>query len=85
MERKDSLVFYLSQYEAIKSLNNEQLGRLFRAIFEKQLQNNSKTTEKEVVLEDDIIIAFNFINNHDRKEKSCNQGRPSRQSECCWE
>lgn len=63
MERKDSLVFYLSQYEAIKSLNNEQLGRLFRAIFEKQLQNNSKTTEKEVVLEDDIIIAFNFINN----------------------
>lgn len=63
MERKDSLVFYLSQYEAIKSLNNEQLGRLFRAIFEKQLQNNSKTTENEVVLEDDIIIAFNFINN----------------------
>ena len=60
---KDSLIFYLSQYEAIKTLNNEQLGRLFRALFEKQLQNNSKTTEKEVVLEDDIKIAFNFINN----------------------
>lgn len=60
---KESVIFYLSQYEAIKTLNNEQLGRLFRALFEKQLQNNSKTTEKEVVLEDDIKIAFNFINN----------------------
>ena len=54
---KDSLIFYLSQYEAIKTLSNEQLGRLFRALFEKQLQNNSKTTEKEVVLEEDIKIA----------------------------
>ena len=54
--KKDSFVFYISQYEAIKELENEQLGRLFRAIFEKQL-------EKEVVLENDIKIAFNFINN----------------------
>ena len=53
---KDSFVFYLSQYQAIETLSNEQLGRLFRAIFEKQLG-------KEVVLEDDIKIAFNFINN----------------------
>lgn len=53
---KDGLIFYISQYEAIKSLTNEQLGRLYRAIFEKQLGN-------EVVLEDDIKIAFNFINN----------------------
>ncbi len=71
MEKKESFIFYLSQYEAIKTLNNEQLGRLFRAIFEKQLQNNSKITEKEVVLKDDIIIAFNFINNQllvDRKK-----------------
>ena len=53
---RESFVFYLSQYDAIKELNNEQLGRLFRAIFEKQLGN-------EVVLEEDIKIAFNFINN----------------------
>lgn len=53
---KDGLIFYISQYEAIKSLTDEQLGRLYRAIFEKQLGN-------EVVLEDDIKIAFNFINN----------------------
>lgn len=53
---KDSFVFYLSHYEAVRDLTDEQLGRLFRAIFEKQLGN-------EVVLENDIKIAFNFINN----------------------
>lgn len=55
--KKNGLIFYISHYEAIKdSLNNEQLGRLFRLIFEKQLGN-------EVVLDKDIEIAFNFINN----------------------
>lgn len=60
---KDSFILYTSQYMAIKDLSNEQLGRLFRALFENQLKNNSKTTETNVVLEDDIKIAFNFINN----------------------
>ena len=55
--KKNGLIFYISHYEAIKdSLNDEQLGRLFRLIFEKQLGN-------EVVLDKDIEIAFNFINN----------------------
>ena len=53
---KDSFIFYLSQYDAIKELSDEQLGMLFRAIFEKQLGN-------EVVLDNSIKIAFNFINN----------------------
>lgn len=53
---KDSFVLYTSQYVAIKELEDEQLGRLFRALFEKQLGN-------EVVLTNDIKIAFNFINN----------------------
>jgi len=54
--KKDSFVLYISQYIAIKDLTDEQLGKLFRAIFEKQLGN-------EVVLDNDIKIAFNFINN----------------------
>ena len=55
--KKNGLIFYISHYEAIKdSLSDEQLGRLFRLIFEKQLGN-------EVVLDKDIEIAFNFINN----------------------
>ena len=53
---KDSFVLYRSQYVAIRDLEDEQLGRLFRALFEKQLGN-------EVVLTNDIKIAFNFINN----------------------
>lgn len=56
-KKKNGLIFYISHYEAIKnSLTDEQLGRLFRLIFEKQLGN-------EVVLDKDIEIAFNFINN----------------------
>ena len=54
--KKDGLVFYISHYQAVCDLTNEQLGRLFRALFEKQIGN-------EVVLENDIKIAFNFINN----------------------
>lgn len=56
MKEKDSIIFYFSHYNIIKKLNDEQLGRLFRALFEKQLGN-------EVVLENDIEMAFDFINN----------------------
>ena len=56
MKEKDTIIFYFSHYNIIKKLSNEQLGRLFRAIFEKQLGN-------EVVLENDIEMAFDFINN----------------------
>ena len=56
VKEKDSIIFYFSHYNIIKKLNNEQLGRLFRALFEKQLGN-------EVVLENDIEMAFDFINN----------------------
>lgn len=70
---KDSLIFYISQFKAIETFSNEQLGRLFRAIFEKQLG-------KEVVLDDDIKIAFNFINNQmvideDKYKKKCETNR----------
>lgn len=55
--KKDSIIFYLSHYKIVKkTLNNEQLGRLYSALFEKQLGN-------EVVLEEDITMAFDFINN----------------------
>lgn len=54
--KKDGVVLYISHYQAIKTLSDEQLGKLYRAIFEKQLGN-------EVVLSADIQIAFNFINN----------------------
>lgn len=71
---KDSLVFYLSQYEAVKELNNEQLGALYRAIFETALGN-------EPDISSDIKIAYNFIQNqvkvdaakYDEKVRKCSE------------
>lgn len=54
--KKDGLIFYLSHYEIIKQLSDEQLGQLFRALFEKQLGN-------EVVLDNETKMAFKFMNN----------------------
>lgn len=53
---KDSFILYNSFYEPIKSLSNEQLGRLFRSIF-------NYTINGEITQEGDIKIAFLFIKN----------------------
>lgn len=53
---KDSFILYNSFYEPIKTLKNEQLGKLFRAIF-------NYTINGEITQEDDILIAFMFIKN----------------------
>lgn len=53
---KDSFILYNSFYEPIKTLKNEQLGKLFRAIF-------NYTINDEITQEDDILIAFMFIKN----------------------
>lgn len=71
---RDSLVFYISQYEAVKELNNEQLGTLYRAIFETALGN-------EPEIPHDIKIAYNFIQNqvkvdaakYDEKIRKCSE------------
>ena len=61
--KKESFIFYISQYEAIKELKDEQLGRVFRAIFEEQLEITEKQPQNRVVLTGAEKIAFNFINN----------------------
>lgn len=61
--KKETFVFYLSQYEAIKDLNDDQIGRIFRAIFEEQLKTTSKQPQNNVVLTGAEKIAFNFIYN----------------------
>ena len=53
---KDSFILYNSFYEPIKSLSDEQLGRLFRAIF-------NYTIKGEITQEESIKIAFMFIKN----------------------
>lgn len=53
---KDSIIFYLSHYEVVKQMDNEQLGKLYRALFELALGNDPK-------IDDDIKIPFGFIKN----------------------
>lgn len=53
---KDSIIFYLSHYEVVKQMDNEQLGKLYRALFELALGNEPK-------IDDDIKIPFGFIKN----------------------
>jgi hypothetical protein len=53
---KDSFVLYNSFYDPIKSLKNEQLGKLFRSIF-------NYTINGEITQDSEILIAFMFIKN----------------------
>lgn len=53
---KDSFILYNSFYEPIKALKNEQLGKLFRAIF-------NYTINGEITQDNEIIVAFMFIKN----------------------
>lgn len=53
---KESFILYNSFYEPIKTLKNEQLGKLFRAIF-------NYTINGEMTKDNDILVAFMFIKN----------------------
>ena len=53
---RDSIIFYLSHYEVVKQMDNEQLGKLYRALFELALGN-------EPEIDEDIKIPFGFIKN----------------------
>lgn len=59
MNNKQSFVLYTSFYEPIKSLPNEELGLLFRAIFEFK-ENGVCNTD---LLTPSSLMAFNFIKN----------------------
>lgn len=53
---KDSFILYTSFYEPLKYLSDEQMGKLFRAIFEYEINGNEN-------VDNDIRIAFEFIKN----------------------
>lgn len=55
MER-ESFILYTSFYEPLKYLNDAQMGKLFKAIFEYQINGNTN-------VENEIRIAFEFIKN----------------------
>ena len=53
---KDSFILYNSFYDPLKLLTDEQLGRLFRAIFEFNINGSEEVSN-------DIKMAFAFIKN----------------------
>ena len=53
---KNSFIIYNSFYEPLKNLSNEQLGKLFRAIFD-------YTIDGKVTEDNEILVAFMFIKN----------------------
>ena len=76
MER-ESFILYTSFYEPLKYLNDAQMGKLFKAIFEYQINGNTN-------VENEIRIAFEFIKNQldidaekwkDEKQKRSEAGK----------
>ena len=70
---KESFILYTSFYEPLKNLSNEQLGKLFKAIFEYEL-NGTENVDK------DIQIAFGFIKNQlvldgEKYDKKCKKNK----------
>jgi hypothetical protein len=71
---RESFLIYKSFYEPIKDLSNDDLGQLFRAIFEYQL------LDKEPANTNRIFMAFQFFKNqfrldNDKYEKVVNKNR----------
>lgn len=53
---KESFLIYKSFYEPIKALSDEQIGRLFRSLFDYQISNTD-------CRDPDILMAFLFFKN----------------------
>ena len=59
---KDGFVLYKSHFAPISTLSDEQLGRLFRAVYRWQIEGEAET-------EPDIAMAFGFLVNQFRIDK----------------
>lgn len=71
--KRDAFILYKSHYEPISVLTDEQLGRLFRAIFQWQINGQADPGP-------DIAMAFGFIINqcridNDKYQDRCNKNR----------
>ena len=73
MKEKEGFLLYTSFYEPLKILSDEQLGKLFRAIFEYKINGIED-------VDNDIQIAFAFIKNQlrlddEKYEIKCNKNK----------
>lgn len=60
---KDGMILYISQYEAVQDLSDEELGKLYRALFNEQIRQSGKDPKYEVELTGATLIAYNFLVN----------------------
>lgn len=66
---KESFVLYKSFYEPVKTLSDKQLGRLFRALFNYQIEGSTQ-------VDADLQMAFAFFKNQmDLDEKNSKKGK----------
>ena len=70
---KDTLIFYLSHYQILKNLSDEDFGKLYKSFFESQLGN-------EVELPENLIIPFGLVKNqmvldNEKYEEKCCKNR----------
>ena len=63
MANKDGVILYISQFEAVEELSDEELGKLYRALFNDRLRSIGKQPKKEVELDGMTKIAYNFLAN----------------------
>jgi len=72
---KPSFLLYRSFYEPIKSLNNTQLGELFRAIYEYQIDGSTPAPSSK------INMAFQFFRNQFELDESKYQTKCEKNAE----
>ena len=60
---KDSVIFYISQYEAVQDLPDEELGKLYRALFNEQIRYLGGEPKYEVELTGPTLMAYKFLVN----------------------
>lgn len=74
-KQRDSFILYKSHYEPISKLSDSQLGRLFRAIYQWQINGKAEPGP-------DIEIAFSFLVNqfridNEKYREKCSKNRDS--------
>ena len=75
MEKKESFILYKSFCEPlIKRLNNEQLGCLFRAIIEWQIDGLSHELDQEIAIVFDILVD-QFKRDNEKYHERCVKNR----------
>lgn len=79
MQKKESFIIYKSFYAPIKQLNDQQMGQLFRALFEYQIN------DQEVDPGSEIYMAFQFFKNqfnldHKKYEAVCEKRKKAADS-----